>query len=73
MGTRQNELVPIQSGLEAGTPLCALDTYDNAGLAWDAATGWFYWTQGNTLYRWDGEQASPLSLMPFHANDIVQA
>lgn len=73
MGTRQNELVPIQCGLEAGTPLCALDTYDNAGLAWDAATGWFYWTQGNTLYRWDGEQASPLSLMPFHANDIVQA
>lgn len=73
MGTRQNELVPIQNGQEAGTPLCALDTYDNAGLAWDAATGWFYWTQGNTLYRWDGEQASPLSLMPFHANDIVQA
>lgn len=73
MGTRQSELVPIPSGLEAGDPLCALDAYDHAGLACDAATGWFYWTQGNTLYRWDGEQASPLSLMPFHANDVVQA
>lgn len=73
IGARQSELVPIQSGLKAGDPICALDAHAPAGLACEPVTGWFYWTQDNTLYRWDGEQISALSLMPFHANDIVQA
>ena len=73
IGARQSELVPIWSGLKAGEPICVLDAHAPAGLACEPVTGWFYWTQDNTLYRWDGEQTSALSLMPFHANDIVQA